>query len=283
MFGIMNKTPFAIVAITVVALGGYAVCNRPSQVVMISDQDAPAPIPDTLDPDVRFVIDELCTKWESIEKLSAVFHTLSPTAAGFKGKTEGTGSYAYQKTDSDPLIRVNIRNMLTIEKETTLSDGKISPVLYTAEMLLTLHDGDTVWNQLTQHANKKLYKRKYDASEVLQFGGKALWDTLAIGTTVTRLPDEKVKEVGDTEAYVFSVAPLDGDWTSTHWFDKKTGLRLKTVEKDLDGVETLTMWLDEINYDPEFAEDQFIFTNPTEGWEIIDETGEHDATQEETP
>jgi len=280
----MKKTPFAIIAVTaIVALGGYAVCNRPSMTVTMNNKEAAATeIPDTLDPQVRTVIDDLCRKWDSIEKLSAVIHTRAPGAAGFEGKTKGKGNYAYQKTDGDPLIRLHLQNLFIIEKETTLPTGQISKTLYTGEVLLTLHDGNALWNQISQYEYEKLYKRNYDSSEVLQLGGKALWNTLTVGTTVKQLPDEKVEEVGQTDAYVFSVTPLDGDWTSTHWFDKKTGLRLKTVEKNLEGTTTLTLWLDEINYDPEFAEDQFVYQIP-EGWEVVDETGDVAIPKKESP
>ncbi len=279
----MKKTPFAIIALTaVVALSGYAVCNRPSRLTTATRQGLAPEKQPAVDSQVQSRIDDLCTKWDAIQTITAVIHTRAPGAAGYEGSTKGEGNYAYQKTDGNPLLRLHLRNMFTIHKETTLPDGRISPRLYSGEVLVFLHDGNALWNQITQVENKKIYKRRYDSSEVLQLGGRALWDTLTAGTNVKMLPDEKVEEVNNTDANVFSVVPLDGDWTSTHWFDKKTGLRLKTVEKDLSGEDTLTLWLAEINYAPEFAEDRFVF-QISDGWEVIDETVEKNTKQDDAP
>jgi|GEM_PF-6823979 len=279
----MKKTPFAIIALIGVAvLAGYAVCNRPSRTHAPSVDVAAPDVSQPLDADSRAIINELCKKWDRVEKLSAAIRTTSPSAAGMKGTTKGEGDYAYQKTDGNPLIRLHLRNMMRIEKETTLPDGRKSPLILTGEVLIYLSDGQYLWQTITQPDYKRLYKRRYDPAEVLQLGGRALWDTLTDGTILERLADEKVKEVENKDAYVFSITPMDGDWTSIHWFDKETGLRLKTVEKDAQGKETLTLWLENIDFDPQFDPDRFVFKIP-EGYEVIDQTGENGTTKEKSP
>lgn len=279
----MKSTPILVLALlAIIAFGVYIVSNRASRTRILDGRIALSGSSVRLDPSVKSVIDDLCSKWSRVEKLSAVIHTEMPNAAGMDGTTKGIGEYAYQRSDGDPLLCLRLRNVLSISKETTLPDGRTSNMLYTEEEIVTTHDGDSMWQRISQLNNQQMFKRKYDPAEVLQLGGRDLWDTLVEGTTVTRLPDEHVEEAGGLDAHKFSVTPLDGDWTSVHWFDKETGLRLKTVETGPDKTVTLTMWVDQINFDPQFAEDRFVVSVP-EGWEVIDETGGHSDPPEQTP
>jgi len=140
----------------------------------------------------------------------------------------------------------------------------------TREILTYIRDGEFLYHLVRQYELVTATKYRYNPDRVLQIGGPQLLRSLAERNDLKLLPEE---QIDDRATYVVEAKPKGGDWVSRHYFDKQTGIRLKLVELDEKGVETLSISLSELNFNPEFSEDLFTLI-PPEGVEIVDKTQE---------
>lgn len=217
--------------------------------------------PTTLDERAAPIIADAVAKWDQLQGVTATVKTKLEQAAGTTGTTVGEGTYECQTREGKLLIRFWITNTIRFHEE--------SRSVLTGEIIDDLYDGEYLFKQLQQPKLKQVTKRAYAPGTILQIGGRELFRSLSEKYDLRLAGEETVNE---QPAYVIEAIPLEGSWKTKHYFDKQTGIRVKMVELDDQGAETLSVELSEIKLNPEFSEDTFRYTLP-EGFRMIDETG----------
>ena len=259
--------------IVLMGLALYTVCRKPGPPPSVSQTASPsatgakrpaaAPNTPLIDEKTANAIADLVARWDQLQSFSAAVATDFPQeAAGKPGFTKGKGTYECAKRGDKLLIRFGLVNNLWIET------GEAQRI-HTGERLVFVYDGEFLYYQLQQPKTlKTTTKSVYEPDRILQFGGRELFRSLS-ETSSLKLAGEQM--VDDRAAYVIEAAPTTGDGSAVHYFDKQTGARLKMIERDKDGKDTLTLTLSDLKADPEFSEDYFTYKLP-EGFELIDKT-----------
>ncbi len=266
-----NRTPaVAVVLIVLMGLATYTVCRKagPPPVSQTASPPAtgaksPPAAPDApvMDEKAANVIADLVARWDQLQSFSAAVATELSQGAGRPGLTKGKGMYECAKRGDKLLIRFRLLNNVWVET------SEIQRV-HTGERLVFVYDGEFLYYQLQQPQLNKATKSVYEPDRILQFGGRELFRSLS-ETSSLRLAGEQM--VDDRAAYVIEATPTTGDGSAVHYFDKQTGARLKMIERDKTGQETLTLTLSDLKVNPEFSEDYFTYKLP-EGYELIDKT-----------
>ena len=260
---------FGILAFVVVAIGGYAVCQRsraPStgqRPIGTTTEQAVRAIP--VSSEVRALMDDLTKKFDSVSALYAETEMKLDEAAGMPGNTRGKGKYWLKRADGRLFAKFATGNDIFAENPKANPPSQI----WTKELVWQLYDGEHLYLLIQQRDYNKARKVNYDPDLMLQLGGTALFRSLAEGNDLTLLDDE---EIDGRPAYVIQATPHNGDWVGKHWFDKETGVRLQVLETRSDGSEYFHFAVRNLNLTPEFAEDQFRFVLPPD-FDFTDETG----------
>ena len=258
-----NRTSAVTIGLLVLmGLALYTVCRKPGPPPSVS-QTASPPAPKTavVDEKAANAIADLVARWDQLQSFSAAVAMDLPQGAGKPGLTKGKGTYEWAKRGGKLLIRFRLLNNVWVET------GEAQRV-HTGELLVFVYDGEFLYYQLQQPQLKKATKSVYEPDRVLPFGGRELFRSLS-ETNSLKLAGEQI--VDDRAAYVIEATPTTGDGSAVHYFDKQTGARLKMIERDKDGKDTLTLTLSDLKANPEFSEDYFTYT-PPEGYELIDKT-----------
>lgn len=216
------------------------------------------------DPQVAVAIRKLLDAWDHVQMASAKVDMLLDDAAGMEGDTKGEGRYDFLKDNGRTSIRFKLTNLLRIKSP---EEGDNS-TYWTAERLIFVTDGAVLHRSIEQSGHTTATKVKYDPDDILQVGGRHLFDALQRVNRLSLLPDQTLQ---GKDVYVIEAESLDDDSKSIHYFEKETGIRLKMVEKDQSGGDYLAITLSEVDLSPQFEPDHFTFTPPEEV-ERVDET-----------
>jgi len=269
----MRNRTSAVTASLIVLMGLalYTVCRKPGPPPSVSQTASPraigvkrptaAPKTPAIDEKAANAIADLVTRWDQLQSFSAAVATELSQGAGKPGMTKGKGTYECAKRGDKLLIRFRLVNNVWVET------GEAKRV-HTGERLVFVYDGEFLYYQLQQPQLNKTTKSVYEPDRILQFGGRELFHSLS-ETSSLKLAGEQI--IDDRAAYVIEATPTTGDGSAVHYFDKQTGARLKMIERDKDGKNTLTLTLSDLKANPEFSEDYFTYKLP-EGYELIDKT-----------
>jgi len=257
--------------IVLMGLALYTVCRKPGPPPSVSQTASPpatgakrpaaAPKTPAIDEKAANAIADLVARWDQLQSFSAAVATELSQGAGKPGMTKGKGTYECARRGDKLLVRFGLVNNVWVET----GDAQR---IHTGEILLFVYDGEFLYSQLQQPQLKKTTKSVYEPDRVLQVGGRELFRSLP-ETNGLKLAGEQM--VDDRAAYVIEAAPTTGDGSAVHYFDKQTGARLKMIERDKDGKDTLTLTLSDLKANPELSEDYFTYKLP-EGFELIDKT-----------
>jgi len=267
-----NRTSAVTIGLLVLmGLAIYTVCRKAGPPPSVSQTASPsatgtkrpaaAPKTPSIDEKTANAIADLVARWDQLQSFSAAVATELSQGAGKPGLTKGKGAYECAKRGEKLLIRFRLVNNVWVKT------GEAKRV-HTGERLVFVYDGEFLYYQLEQPQLNKATKSVYEPDRILQFGGRELFRSLS-ETSSLKLAGEQM--VDDRAAYVIEATPTTGDGSAVHYFDKQTGARLKMIERDKDGQETLTLTLSDLKANPEFSEDYFIYKLP-EGFELIDKT-----------
>lgn len=206
------------------------------------------------------IIADLVAKFEKHEGITATVQTEMSQAAEGEGSTGGNGIYDCKKQDGKWLIHFWITNTLTLH-----TDDKN---YMTGEILHDLYDGEFLYRRLQQPKLRNFVKQHYSPNAILQIGGRALFQALAEKYDLKLLTEA---EGGESPTHVIEASPLTGAWTTKHYFDKETGIRMRIQEFNEQDEKVLTLELSEIKLNPEFGPTAFTPMMPRD-FTFIDET-----------
>lgn len=275
-----NRTPLTIVFLVVLAaLAGYAVCRKPDEGIttvapitpdasgesVVAEPARPPVDEPEIDPALQTVIDELIARWDELDIVSASLTTHLPEAAGSRGNTIGQGKYDYIKTDDGIRIWYWMFNNLAFFPD---PEDRGAATKLTAENLISVYDGEFLYQEVGQLEFKKTVKTTYHPDKILQIGGSDLFRRLLELNTLKLIGEETYNEM---QTYVIEATPKEGDWTETYWFDKETGIRVRIIQPGETEVPALTFEVTEIDLDPQFDDDHFIYKLKGT-YELIDQT-----------
>ena len=274
----------AVILVVLAFVGGYAVCRRPQSAPQIGSEPQPAEMTTSdshaagpwsaksiADERLRKTVEELLSQYDKLQALAVTLKTTMPDAAGMEGKTDGGATYAMLRSDGKRRTRFRIFNTFTIDQE----EGK---KLLTGEEIIQTYDGEHLWLHLNQPQNQSITKAFYDPARVFHLGGPDLFASIFKDSDVELVGEEKVagkkvgeENVGEWDTYVINSKARSGGWSTKYWFDKTTGVQVKLVETNAEGVTQLTMTTVEINTSPQFLADRFD-VKMHESFKFIDET-----------
>jgi len=205
------------------------------------------------------IIDELSAAWDKIDKLSLTVESEARRDLGDKADSKGKGLYSYQREGDRVRIHYYLNNSIKFFFGTDQ--------YHTWERVEWVVDGDIMEYLVLQYENRRLVRSKYDPNNVLQPGGKILFDSLRAGNDLRLKGEESFQ---DMEVYVIEAKPTDGDGLGLHYFDKKTGIRVKWLETAGNGDKLLQMTVPKINLSPALSDASFVMTQ-YKNVEIVDE------------
>jgi outer membrane lipoprotein-sorting protein len=137
---------------------------------------------------------------------------------------------------------------------------------------LVIYDGEYVWT-LSEMNGQKMAVKNRPAADFSQMPNKAFFDSLEKSYELKVLPDETVdgKATWVIQATPREAPPEGLPAVLIMYFDKDTGISLKTLGKDSSGKEVLTVVTKDVKTDAPLAADRFVFKVP-EGVQLMDMT-----------
>jgi outer membrane lipoprotein-sorting protein len=160
----------------------------------------------------------------------------------------------------------------------TLGDQEIKQ----AGTVLVVFDGEYAWTMSDMGGQKVAVKNRPTAAFSM-VANKAYFDNLKQSFTLKALPDETVdgKAAWVIEATRREASPEGMLAVLVSYFDKETGISLKSVGKDSQGKEVMTSTTKDIKVNSPLPADHFVFKAP-EGVQVMDMTqGQPDQPQAE--
>lgn len=263
----MNKNhlfPDRVVISFAIVLMGLPSCRKketaPSKTVANVSENQSA---DKRTQSVDETIKELMSAWSKVSAFSAAVETHLTQAIGKPGRTTGEGRFDLSKGESGDQIRFKLDNVLQVDYE----DGS-GKKWVTAEFLEWVSDGHILHQWTSQYQLNQVTRSRYEPDQLLQMAGKDLFRSLRRDHRLETMPDETLNGMS---VAVIEAKPKGAGRISLHYFDRRTGIRIKMVEKDAGGNETFTLTLSDINVEPDFSAEHFVFSMPEDA-ELIDKT-----------
>jgi len=246
--------------------------------VEIQEKDAaarPAPLdPADLieDEGVKDVEKQVLERWEKLDGFAAKVKTLTGTGLMIKPVTEdgewqysmvedGRGEYSCLKKNTKLLVRMDmgIKSPFRYDDSDELSRYSLTRIF----------DGQLVYSYAVSGEIRRASKQPPHPRTFMILGGQAVWDQLRSIFVLKKLDDEKL---GERDAFVIRGLSTTGEQSADHWFDKKTGVLVKITMYEKRGRKpTRTILFEDLEENPKFADDHFVFTVP-EGVTIEDQT-----------
>lgn len=192
-------------------------------------------------------IDELARAFESQQSLHMQFETSASYIPGRDGKTGGSGDFAILRTPDATYRRVNINNMHIVRVDEAKQIG-------VQEIMVWVTDGVTLTHWAAVKTGSEKTQSEYRHADMLQIGGPELFDIIRRDNALTL----KGKDTLDGRPVViFEAKPKSGKGRTRHWFDAKTGARIRYTEWDAAGEIYYKLRMTELTSGEELPEDWF--------------------------
>jgi outer membrane lipoprotein-sorting protein len=138
--------------------------------------------------------------------------------------------------------------------------------------MLVIDDGKFVWTLSEMDGQKSVMKSRSEANRAL-LTDKAYFDNLRKDFELKLLPDETVDGRATWPIQATPRQPASEGMIAMllNYFDKETGVCIKTIGKDSSGKEVMTSVTKDIKVNPTLAADRFVFKVP-EGVTVMDMT-----------
>jgi outer membrane lipoprotein-sorting protein len=186
-----------------------------------------------------------------------------------KYESQGEMTFEFMKKGEKWLLRSegSTKTKMVVQGNEQKSDSKIL-MICDGEFMYTLNEGD---------GQKSAMKTRMPEQLAL-ITDQAYFDSLAKDYTLKLVADETVdgKSCWVIEATPKTAAPEGSLATLLNYFDKETGIGIKTVGKDSGGKTILTSLTTDIKLNPTLSPDRFVFKAP-EGVQVVD------MSQSQTP
>lgn len=217
----------------------------------------------------------LLARWSEVRSFSAKLSTSFEQREGDKMRFTGEGTYDYMTKDGKVFIRSKqARDVYVDANGIKAADGTELTQIFTGQRLLKIFDGDYVYEMDERHeqfGGVVVTKRLPDPRNIRFAGGEALFKTLDQADVLRLLPSETLD---GKEVYVFETVTTVGRMKTLYYFDKDTGILVKSASEGENPALTSTLALSDIKLNVEFNDEHFKFT-PPEGVEVQDLTQTH--------
>jgi outer membrane lipoprotein-sorting protein len=178
--------------------------------------------------------------------------------------SQGETTYEFLKKGDKWLSRT--------ESKTTSSSSVAGKEHKQNTTMLVIDDGEFVWTLSEMDGQKSVMKSRSEANRAL-LTDKAYFDNLRKDFELKLLPDETVDGRATWPIQATPRQPAAEGMIAMllNYFDKETGVCIKTVGKDSSGKEVMTSVTKDIKVNPTLAADRFVFKVP-EGVAVMDMT-----------
>lgn len=193
----------------------------------------------------------------------------------FRMKSSGESQTEYRKK-SDKVYQSRVETRMKGVREMGGKEEKDDSTI------LQIVDGEFSYVLTETAGQKTAMKQKLNPkTDVNPFDAAALFKLQEKDFAMKLLPDETI---GGKAAYVIEATPKkaqEGQPFSrmVNWYDKKTGIALKSVSYDKAGKEVMTSVATDVKLDGDIPDARFVFKAPA-GVEVIDMTKMTEAAEE---
>ncbi len=235
---------------------------------------APAASAKTLE-EVEKEIGEKYSKLKSLEQKMKFTHEMK--TEGFEMKSKGETLFEYKRSGDKAYKYRNemkTKSEQKIQGEEKKEDSEI----------LTIHDGEYLYSYMVSGDQKRATKAKIDPKlHTDPFDQKTLFESHREHFKMKLLPDE---EVDGKSTYVIETTPKDAEnnpvaGKTLTYYDKKTGISIKSVSFDKDGKKTGEYVTTDVKIDGNISDDRFVFKAPP-GVEVVEEKPYQAPTEEKS-
>lgn len=213
---------------------------------------SPEPADDS-DEAVKALERKILAQWNKIQSLSAKTVTMEEAKQGDEliVTWEGGGTYDCKRSGDKTLVRMEVTNHAVVPPGMEVKDR--------VRKVSTVCDGYIVYTIREAMGMRQAAKLDADRGMAFEIGGPGVFEHLRDINTLQALPDGVVN---DRPVYVIEGIPKAGDQKRVYYFDKQFGIMTKMVVEDQGRSRIRTLLLTEVNIDPQFSDDHFVFTLP---------------------
>jgi len=177
--------------------------------------------------------------------------------AGYTAKTKSDSTIEAMRKDNVVMSRLDTQ-MHTVSKmgdQETKMDMKS----------LMIDDGKFVWT-IAEAPMKSISKSKHDESTAVYFNPRAAWKLSEQHFDLKLMPDENMD---GKSCWVIAMEPKDPSMKmmqskAVNYFDKKTGLGVKTINYGPDGKKNGEVIMSDVKIDADISADRFKYTPPAD-------------------
>ena len=216
---------------------------------------------------------------EQAAKITSLQFNMTSTsdfeAQGYRMKQESKGRYEYLVKGDKMLYRMESKaRSVTAQGGKEETSNMVTTMVCDGEFLYMLNDVD---------GQKTLMKQ--DPTQQAWVTDQAYFDNLRRYHDLKLLPDETVD---GKSTYVIECTPKDEisggapKTIMTMYFDKKTGIGLKTIGKDSTGKIVSTGLTTDVKINSDISADRFVFKAP-EGVQVLDMTSAAQGQPQQPP
>lgn len=212
--------------------------------------------------EVQQKIHDKVSSYKTIQFTAKMATTMD--ASGFKMKSDSEQKAAYQRKDAQTLSRIETK------MKSTQTVGDQTQTMESTS--LDISDGKFAYNLTDSMGQKMASRRTLDPkSEYSPFDVMRGFKQVAETYDLKLLPDQKVdgKAVWVIEMTMKPSAHPELMGKTVSYYDKDTGVSVKSVTYDAKGAETTVLHTTNVKIDGAISPDQFVFKAP-EGVEVKD-------------
>ena len=195
----------------------------------------------------------ILAQWEKIRSLSAKMTTMEEIRRGEERRTkwDGAGTYDCMRKGDEILVRLEVVNSVVLPPGEEVADN--------SRKMLTIYDGEFVYSLAEAMGMRHARKIDVDRGSGFEIVGPGVFKRLRRASTLKVLPEGMVN---DRPAYVIEGIPKSGDQKHLYYFDKELGIMIKMVVEDRNQERIRTLLITDVEVNPEFSDDHFVFTAP---------------------
>lgn len=183
------------------------------------------------------------------------------------------------KLDADMAVEYERKDEKTVLSRTETKSKNIQKMgeneVKTESTTLSVSDGKIIWMMMDNAGEKTVTKSKVDPNQQDVFDHDKLFKQMEEMYSLKLLPDETID---GKPCHVIEMTPkqeMMKQMTSkmVQYYDKKTGIGMKTLTYDPKGKVTGTTITTDVKIDEKISPDRFTYTPPA-GVQVIDQTKE---------